>query len=153
MTTRFSTSMRVYNSLSKSIETLTTASKGTLNWYPQALTLHHREHRYACGPTVYDDCHIGHARYIACRLRNETDGRSYICMDVIRRTIEHFEPTLKVRLLMGITDIDDKIINRANAQGKSIKEIASMYEQDFTDSLQQLNVDRDISLFYSSKHM
>lgn len=47
---------------------------------------------------------------------------------------------LNVELLMGITDIDDKIISRANKLGKNFSEIAEEYEEDFMQSLAHLNV-------------
>lgn len=53
---------------------------------------------YACGPTVYDDAHIGHAR-------------TYIMIDLITRTLEL--QNKKIFFTMNITDIDDKIISRS----------------------------------------
>ncbi|CDJ66349.1 hypothetical protein ENH_00019050 [Eimeria necatrix] len=57
---------------------------------------------YACGPTVYDAAHLGHAR-------------TYISFDVLRRIFEDFFG-LRVRLVMNVTDIDDKIILRSQQQ-------------------------------------
>ena len=56
--------------------------------------------RYICGPTVYDASHIGHAS-------------NYVRYDIIRRIFTNF-CDLNVIYLMGITDIDDKIIDKAN---------------------------------------
>lgn len=58
---------------------------------------------YMCGPTVYDQTHLGH-------------GRTYICFDYIRRILENYFG-YQVELVMNITDIDDKIIIRAAEQG------------------------------------
>jgi len=53
---------------------------------------------YSCGPTVYDASHLGHAR-------------TYVCTDIIRRILsQHFN--LSVDFALGITDVDDKIINK-----------------------------------------
>ena len=54
---------------------------------------------YACGPTVYDRAHLGHAR-------------AYVSQDIIRRIIER-QFGISFFLVMGVTDIDDKIIQRA----------------------------------------
>nr|MCX3330388.1 class I tRNA ligase family protein [Bacillus pacificus] len=62
---------------------------------------------YACGVTVYDDCHIGHAR-------------TYIAFDVINRYFKY--RGYDVTLVRNITDIDDKIIKRANENGESTTE-------------------------------
>lgn len=55
--------------------------------------------RYSCGPTVYDSSHIGHAS-------------TYVTFDIIHRILKHVF-NYNVVLMMGITDIDDKIINRS----------------------------------------
>lgn len=55
---------------------------------------------YICGPTVYDHSHLGHAR-------------TYICFDIIHRIMTDFF-NRRVFMAMGMTDVDDKIINRAN---------------------------------------
>ena len=54
---------------------------------------------YACGPTVYDDAHLGHAR-------------NYVTTDIIRRILRDYFG-FKIRFVMNTTDIDDKIILRA----------------------------------------
>jgi cysteinyl-tRNA synthetase len=59
---------------------------------------------YVCGVTPYDECHIGH-------------GMSYIVFDVIRRYLQFRD--YKVKYVQNITDIDDKIIDRANQLGTS----------------------------------
>ena len=57
---------------------------------------------YVCGPTVYDDAHIGH-------------GRTYISFDTIKRYLEF--RGYAVFYIQNITDIDDKIINRSKESG------------------------------------
>jgi cysteinyl-tRNA synthetase len=76
---------------------------------------------YVCGPTVYDYIHIGNARV-------------FIIFDVIRRYLEY--RGFQVKLVQNYTDIDDKMINRANEQGISVPELAARfiraYEEDVT---------------------
>jgi len=72
---------------------------------------------YACGPTVYDVPHIGNMR-------------SFTLFDIIYRTISFFYHTTYVR---NITDIDDKIINRAAEEGLDCKQITQRYVQEFAD--------------------
>lgn len=84
---------------------------------------------YVCGVTVYDYCHIGHAR-------------SILVFDMIYRYLKKKFP--KVVYVRNFTDVDDKIINKANREGKSCKEIAERYIQAFyedTDALGALRPD------------
>ena len=67
---------------------------------------------YVCGVTVYDDSHIGHARTI-------------IIFDVLRRYL--LSRGYKVIFVQNFTDVDDKIINRAKAEGKKAEEISRRY--------------------------
>ena len=67
---------------------------------------------YACGITVYDHCHLGHAR-------------SMVCFDVIVRFLR--AQGFDVTYVRNITDIDDKIINRAHERGMSIHELTSQF--------------------------
>jgi cysteinyl-tRNA synthetase len=80
---------------------------------------------YVCGVTVYDDAHIGHAM-------------SAIVFDVVRRHLEW--RGYKVRHVVNFTDVDDKIIARANALGRNPQELAESYVRDFMAELQALNV-------------
>ncbi|HLX87480.1 MAG TPA: cysteine--tRNA ligase [Acidimicrobiales bacterium] len=68
---------------------------------------------YVCGLTVYDEPHIGH-------------GRLALVFDVLRRYLEF--SGLEVRHVSNVTDIDDQIINRANAEGRSWEDVAAQYE-------------------------
>lgn len=81
---------------------------------------------YTCGPTVYDDTHLGHA---SC----------YVKLDIIQRIIRNY---LKVPLLtaMNITDIDDKIIRRGEETGTDWQVVARENEEKFWTSLRDLNV-------------
>lgn len=82
---------------------------------------------YVCGPTVYDDAHLGHAR-------------SSISFDLLRRTLEALG--YKVTFVKNFTDIDDKIINKMNATGKSLKEITEHYINSYLRDMDALNVKR-----------
>ncbi|XP_071489669.1 probable cysteine--tRNA ligase, mitochondrial [Diadema antillarum] len=82
---------------------------------------------YACGPTVYDSAHIGHAS-------------SYVRFDIVRRILSKFFHT-NIVMVMGITDIDDKIIWRAQETGaKDFRDISRHYETEFYEDMAQLNV-------------
>ncbi|MDV3103432.1 cysteine--tRNA ligase [Thermococcus waiotapuensis] len=80
---------------------------------------------YVCGPTVYDYTHIGHAR-------------TYIAFDVVRRYLEHKGYT--VLMVMNFTDIDDKIIKRANETGEDPKELAEKFLRYFLEDMAALKV-------------
>lgn len=81
---------------------------------------------YICGPTVYNSSHLGHAR-------------TYLTFDIIRRILEnHFN--INVFYQCNITDVDDKIIKRANELGTTIYGICRKYEAEFLDDLKSLNI-------------
>jgi len=80
---------------------------------------------YVCGVTPYAEAHIGHAM-------------SYIVFDVIRRYLEFSGYRLKY--VQNVTDIDDKIINRANQQGINAGELAQEYTDSFFEDMDALNI-------------
>jgi len=82
---------------------------------------------YACGVTVYDLCHIGHAR-------------SAMVFDVIRRYLEYLG--YRVRFVRNFTDVDDKIINRARERNEAWDAIARQYIAAFHDDMDALGVRR-----------
>jgi cysteinyl-tRNA synthetase len=82
---------------------------------------------YVCGVTPYDDSHIGHAM-------------SYIVFDVIRRYLRF--RGYKVKHVQNITDIDDKIIDRANQRGVSARQLAEKYTDSFFADMDALNIQR-----------
>lgn len=84
-----------------------------------------RVRMYVCGPTVYSDAHIGHAM-------------SAMIFDVIRRYLEY--RGYKVDHAMNFTDVDDKIINRANREGVDPFQLAERYIVDFRRQLALLNI-------------
>jgi len=82
---------------------------------------------YVCGVTVYDDCHIGHAM-------------SYVLFDVIRRYLEF--KGYKIKHVQNFTDIDDKIIDRANQLRISSSELAEKYIDEYFRDMDALNIKR-----------
>lgn len=81
---------------------------------------------FVCGPTVYDYSHIGHAR-------------TYIIFDIIVKYLRY--KGYKVKFVMNITDIDDKIIERAKEEGKSREEVARLYDDEFKKDIKDLRID------------
>ncbi len=82
---------------------------------------------YVCGPTVYGAAHMGHAL-------------SYIVFDVVRRYLEY--RGYRVRHVQNFTDVDDKIIARAQEAGVSWKELSDRYAEEFLMDMDALNVER-----------
>jgi len=80
---------------------------------------------YVCGVTVYDYCHVGHAR-------------AAIVFDTIYRYLQH--SGFEVTYIRNFTDIDDKIINRANEEGIDWKEVTQKYIDAFYEDMGQLNI-------------
>ena len=80
---------------------------------------------YACGPTVYDHPHLGHAR-------------SALTYDVLRRYLEW--RGLEVRHVANVTDIDDNIINRARGEGRTESAVAVEWEAVYVDAMTALGV-------------
>ncbi len=79
---------------------------------------------YACGPTVYNYIHIGNARPLCV-------------FDVLRRYLEY--RGYNVKFVQNFTDIDDKIIKRANEEGKTFEEISEKYIEEFWTDAHGLN--------------
>jgi cysteinyl-tRNA synthetase len=82
---------------------------------------------YTCGVTVYDDCHIGHAR-------------SLYIFDVMRRYLKY--KNYDVKFVRNITDIDDKIINKAKELGISAKEVSEKYIDSYYKDLVALGIEK-----------
>lgn len=106
--------LKIYNTLTRKKEEFVPLVKGEIKMY-------------ACGVTTYDDCHIGHAR-------------SAIVFDVIRRYLEKIG--YKVTYVRNFTDVDDKIINRANKDGKKPEDIAKKYIQEYYRDMDALGIGR-----------
>ena len=84
-----------------------------------------RVRMYVCGPTVYDNIHIGNAR-------------TFISFDVIRRWL--IASGYEVTFAQNLTDVDDKIINRANEQGRTAEDVASEFSDKFIAVMERANV-------------
>ena len=80
---------------------------------------------YACGPTVYDYFHIGNAR-------------PFITFDVLRRYFEH--RGYEVTFVQNFTDIDDKMIKRANQEGITVKELGDRFIKEYYQDAQALGI-------------
>ena len=92
--------MRITNTLSGKTEELRPREPGKIGMY-------------SCGPTVYDYGHIG-------------NFRTFVFVDLLRRSLR--QAGYKLNHVMNITDVDDKIIRNAAAQGVSVREYAAKYE-------------------------
>jgi cysteinyl-tRNA synthetase len=79
---------------------------------------------YVCGVTVYDYCHLGHAR-------------AYVVWDMVRR---YLSTKYQVQYVQNITDIDDKILNRAKERGKKMEEIAGEFINAYNEDMAKLNI-------------
>ena len=82
---------------------------------------------YVCGPTVYDDAHLGHAR-------------SSLSFDLLVRTLKALN--YEVTLCKNFTDIDDKIIKKVEQTGKSMEEITSFYIDRYLEDMAALGIQR-----------
>lgn len=106
--------LKIYNSLTKEKESFKPS---------QALTVK----MYTCGVTVYDECHIGHAR-------------SLYVFEVIRRYLKY--RGYKVKLVRNITDIDDKIINRAKELNTDWRKLVDKHINNYYKNLESLGVSK-----------
>jgi len=93
---------------------------------------------YLCGVTVYDESHIGHARTI-------------IVFDVLRRYLESKD--IEVVFIQNFTDVDDKIINRAELENKTADEISSKYIEHYFNDFDGLNVKRATNYPKATDHI
>ncbi len=93
---------------------------------------------YVCGVTVYDDCHLGHAR-------------SALTFDIIRDYLEF--SGYQVTYVRNFTDIDDKILNRAEKDGVAWNEISERYIQNFYRDMGALGISRPTAEPRATEHM
>ncbi|WP_292387762.1 cysteine--tRNA ligase [Methanosarcina sp. UBA5] len=106
--------LQVYNTLTRKKEVFKPLKKGEVSIY-------------ACGPTVYSMPHIG-------------NYRTFLMADNIVRSLEYLG--YKVKLVMNITDIDDKTIRDSKAAGMSLKDFTDKYTAEFFKGLDKLNIKR-----------
>ncbi|MFM1538954.1 cysteine--tRNA ligase [Helcococcus bovis] len=107
--------MKIYNTLSRQKEEFKTIEENKVRMY-------------VCGPTVYNYIHIGNARPL-------------VFFDTVRRYLEYKK--YDVKFVMNLTDIDDKIINRANEDGVEFTDITKTYIEAFLKNAKDFNVDVD----------
>ena len=93
---------------------------------------------YACGPTVYDYGHIG-------------NFRTFIVVDTLRRFLK--QSGYKLKHVMNITDVDDKIIRNAAASGVSVQEYTKKYKQAFLEDADALNIQHPEFLVNATDHI
>jgi len=106
-------SLKIYSTLSRTKEDFKTLEPGKVRMY-------------VCGPTVYAEAHIGHAM-------------SALVFDIVRRYLEY--SGYDVNFVMNFTDVDDKIINKANELGRDPYELADQYIQQYKANLDALNIE------------
>lgn len=106
--------MRLYNSLTRQKEEFVPIVPGEVKMY-------------VCGPTVYNYFHVG-------------NGRTFIIFDTIRRYLEY--RGYKVTFIQNFTDIDDKMINKANGEGITVKELGDRFIDEYYKDADGLQIKR-----------
>ena len=106
--------MRIYNTMTRQKEEFVPISEGKVKMY-------------SCGPTVYDYFHIGNAR-------------PFIIFDTLRRYLEYLG--YEVTFVQNFTDIDDKMINRANKEGITVKELGERFIAEYFKDAAALGIKR-----------
>lgn len=110
----------------------------TLSKIEQEVDISKKVKIYLCGVTVYDESHIGHARTI-------------IVFDVLRKYLE--SKNIEIEFVQNFTDVDDKIIKRANDENKSAEEISTRYIEDYFKDFDGLNVKRATNYPKATEHI
>lgn len=117
--------LRVYNTLSRQKEDFQTVTPGKVSMY-------------LCGPTVYKPAHIGHMV-------------GPVIFDTIKRYLTY--SGYQVTWVVNITDVDDKLINRANEKGVTVDALAKEMTQDYFDNLKTMAVDGIDHFPYATQHI
>src|ERR1700746_3118655 len=116
--------IRLFNTLSGRIEELSPSDGSALRMY-------------ACGPTVYDYGHIG-------------NFRTFIAVDMLQRFLR--QSGYKVRYVMNITEVDDKIIRNAARDGVSVQQYTAKYEKAFLEDAAMIAIERPL-LVRATEHI
>jgi cysteinyl-tRNA synthetase len=117
--------LKLYNTLTKKVE--------------EFIPIDPNEVRiYMCGPTVYDYFHIGNAR-------------SFVMADMVRRYLEY--KGYKVKFVMNLTDVDDKIIKKANEEKRKPSEVTNDYINAFFDDISKLKIKKANVYPKATEHM
>ena len=106
--------MQIYNTMTRKKEPFIPIREGEVSMY-------------VCGPTVYDFFHIGNAR-------------PFVVFDTMRRYLEY--RGYKVKYVQNFTDIDDKMINRANREGITVKELGDRFIKEYYQDADALGIER-----------
>lgn len=106
--------MKIFNTMTRQKQEFVPINPGKVNMY-------------VCGPTVYDFFHIGNAR-------------TFLVFDTVRRYFEY--RGYEVNYVQNFTDIDDKMINRANREGITVKELGDKFIQEYYKDADGLNIKR-----------
>ncbi|MGD0498759.1 MAG: cysteine--tRNA ligase [Bryobacteraceae bacterium] len=117
--------LRFYNTLTQQVQEFAPARDNTVRMY-------------SCGPTVYSYAHIG-------------NFRTFTFVDILRRTLR--ANGFRLDHVMNITDVDDKIIRNASAQGKSLEDYTAVYVQAFLDDCRTLRLERPERLTPATQHI
>lgn len=117
--------MQIYNTMTRRKEELVPLKPGEISIY-------------VCGPTVYSFIHIGNARPL-------------IVFDTLRRYLEY--RGYKVKFVQNFTDVDDKVIRRANEDGCSIRDVAEKYIAEYYKDAEALNVKKATAAPRATEHM
>jgi cysteinyl-tRNA synthetase len=117
--------LNIYNTLTKKKEEFKPITPGEVKMY-------------VCGPTVYDYFHVGNAR-------------SFIVSDIIRRYLEY--SGYEVKYAMNLTDIDDKIIKKANAENIEAHEVATKFSAAFFEDIEKLKIKKATIYPQATKHI
>ena len=118
-------SFRLYNTLTRRTEEFSPLEDNTVRMY-------------TCGPTVYDYVHIGNLR-------------TFTFQDLLRRWLRY--RGYKLRHVMNITDVEDKIIRNAMAQGVSIQDYTKKYEEAFLEDTAKMRLERPEVLPHATTHI
>jgi len=110
----------------------------TLSNSEQELDVSKKVRIYLCGVTVYDESHIGHARTI-------------IVFDVLRKYLER--KGVEIEFIQNFTDVDDKIINRAQTENTTAEKISTRYIENYFIDFDGLNIKRATSYPKATEHI
>ncbi len=117
--------LKLYNTLTKKVEEFIPIN-------PNEVKI------YMCGPTVYDYFHIGNAR-------------SFVMADIVRRYLEY--KGYNVKLVMNLTDVDDKIIKKANEEKRSTNDVTTDYINAFFEDISKLKIKKATVYPKATEHM
>jgi cysteinyl-tRNA synthetase len=117
--------LRLFNTLTAEVETLRPISPPEVRFY-------------ACGPTVYNRAHVG-------------NFRTFVAVDVLRRTLRHFG--YRVREVMNLTDVDDRIIQKAQEARADLRSFTTGYVRAFEEDMAALRIERPEVMPRATEHI